>query len=60
MAVVDQKKIMVVCAQRERAGRTVGEQEIYGKVRERTLFLLVVDRFTLSHSFSFGEFSEAP
>ena len=56
MTVVDQQKIMVVCAERERAGRTVGEQEIYGEVRERTLFLLVVDRFTLSQPFSFGGF----
>ena len=40
MTVVDQEKIMVVCAERERAGRTVGEQEIYGEVRERTLLLI--------------------
>ena len=34
MTVANQEKIMVVCAERERAGRTVGE------VRERTLLLI--------------------
>ena len=70
MAVTDQQKIVVVCAERERAGRTVGEQEIYGEVRERALllidllqasrFLLEVFRGTLIWRISGGQCEQTP